>query len=65
MNNLEQKPQSCQTDVSGSYVVFQDGASEGVEGLVQLSITLPTLEGARNYVKHWKDRKLYIYKLVE
>ncbi len=55
-----------QADVSDSYVVFEDSYDN--EGLVQLSVTLPTLEKAREYVKAWKDLKskqLYIYMLVE
>jgi len=51
------------TDVSGSYVVFED--SHEHEALIQLSVTLPTLERAREYKKGWKSKKLYIYKLVE
>jgi hypothetical protein len=49
--------------VSGSYVVFEN--SQEQEGLVQLSVTLPTLERAREYVKAWKSKQLYIYLLVE
>ena len=49
--------------VSGSYVVFEN--SQEQEGLVQLSVTLPTLERAREYVKAWKSKRLYIYMLVE
>jgi regulator of replication initiation timing len=51
------------SNVSGSYVVFED--SQEQEGLVQLSVTLPTLERAREYVKAWKSKRLYIYLLVE
>ena len=54
---------SCLGAVSGSYVVFED--SQEQEGLVQLSVTLPTLERAREYVKAWKSKRLYIYLLVE
>lgn len=50
-------------DVSSSYVVFED--SQEHEGLVQLSITLPTLERAREFVKGWKSKRLHIYLLVE
>ena len=49
--------------VSGSYVVFED--SHEHEALIQLSVTLPTLERAREHVKAWKSKKLYIYLLVE
>ena len=49
--------------VSGSYVVFED--SHEHDALIQLSVTLPTLERAREYVKAWKSKKLYIYLLVE
>jgi len=49
--------------VSGSYVVFED--SHEHEALIQLSVPLPTLERAREYVKAWKSKKLYIYLLVE
>jgi hypothetical protein len=49
--------------VSGSYVVFENSHEQ--EGLVQLSVTLPTLERAREYVKAWKSKRLYIYLLVE
>jgi len=54
---------SCLGAVSGSYVVFED--SHEHDALVQLSITLPTLEKAREYVKGWKSKKMYIYLLVE
>jgi hypothetical protein len=50
-------------EVKGSYVVFEN--SHEHEGLVQLSVTLPTLERAREYVKAWKNKRLYIYLLVE
>lgn len=51
--------------VGSSYVVFEDGKNQGVDGLVQLSISLPTIEGARNYAKSWKNKELRIYKLIE
>ena len=54
---------SCLGAVSGSYVVFENSHEQ--EGLVQLSVTLPTLERAREYVKAWKSKRLYIYLLVE
>ena len=54
---------SCLGAVSGSYVVFED--SHEHDALIQLSVTLPTLERAREYVKAWKSKKLYIYLLVE
>lgn len=63
-NSLEKENQpSCLGAVSGSYVVFED--SHEHEALIQLSVTLPTLERAREYVKAWKSKKLYIYLLVE
>lgn len=63
-SSLEAQNQlSCLGDVSGSYIVFED--SQEQEGLVQLSVTLPTLERAREYVKAWKSKRLYIYLLVE
>jgi len=49
--------------VSSSYVVFEDSLDN--DGLVQLSVTLPTLERAREYIKSWKHKRLYIYLLVE
>jgi len=58
-----QKPPLNKGVVSGSYVVFED--SHEHEALIQLSVTLPTLERAREYVKGWKSKKLYIYLLVE
>ena len=62
--SLEKESQpSCLGAVSGSYVVFEN--SHEHEGLVQLSVTLPTLERAREYVKAWKSKRLYIYLLVE
>jgi hypothetical protein len=54
---------SCLGDVSGSYVVFEESYEQ--DGLVQLSVTIPTLERAREYVKAWKSKRLYIYLLVE
>jgi hypothetical protein len=62
MNEAESQP-SCLGAVSGSYVVFENSHEQ--EGLVQLSVTLPTLERAREYVKAWKSKRLYIYLLVE
>ena len=61
--NEELNQPSCLGAVSGSYVVFED--SHAHEALIQLSVTLPTLERAREYVKAWKSKKLYIYLLVE
>ncbi|MBP6357758.1 MAG: hypothetical protein KA311_00265 [Sediminibacterium sp.] len=62
--SLENESQpSCLGAVSGSYVVFED--SHEHEALIQLSVTLPTLERAREYVKAWKSKRLYIYLLVE
>lgn len=58
-----EKQPSCLGAVSGSYVVFEN--SQEQEGLAQLSRTLPTLERAREYVKAWKSKRLYIYLLVE
>ena len=52
---------SIKGDVSSSYVVFQYQDDE----LTQLSVTLTTLDSARQFVKNWKSRTLYIYKLVE
>jgi hypothetical protein len=62
INEKNNQP-SCLGAVSGSYVVFED--SHEHEALIQLSVTLPTLERAREYVKGWKSKKLYIYLLVE
>ena len=45
------------------YVVFEN--SQEQDGLSQLSVTFPTLEKAREYVKSWKSKQLYIYLLVE
>ena len=61
--NEELNQPSCLGAVSGSYVVFED--SHEHEALMQLSVSLPTLERAREYVKGWKSKKLYIYLLVE
>jgi hypothetical protein len=61
--NEAENPQLNIGAVSGSYVVFED--SHEHEALIQLSVTLPTLERAREYVKAWKSKKLYIYLLVE
>lgn len=61
--NEELNQPSCLGAVSGSYVVFENSHEQ--EGLVQLSVTLPTLERAREYVKAWKSKRLYIYLLVE
>ena len=61
--NEELNQPSCLGAVSGSYVVFENSHEQ--EGLVQLSVTLPTLERAREYVKAWKSKQLYIYLLVE
>jgi hypothetical protein len=52
-------------DVSGSYVVFEDGADEGVEGMIQLSIPFKTLEEAQAYASSWRSRKTYVAKMIE
>lgn len=52
-----------QTNKENSYIVFENSHEQ--EGLVQLSITLSTLEKARKYVKAWKNKTLYIYQLIE
>jgi hypothetical protein len=49
--------------IDNSYVVFED--SQEHEALIQLSTKLPTLERAREYLRGWKKKKLYIYLLVE
>jgi hypothetical protein len=60
---------SCLGDVSGSYVVFEESYEQ--DGLVQLSVTIPTLEEAREFVKDCQShaniftKELYIYLLVE
>ena len=63
LSDEELNQPSCLGAVSGGYVVFED--SHEHEALIQLSVTLPTLERAREYVKGWKSKKLYIYLLVE
>jgi hypothetical protein len=63
VNNTTEPQHDAKLPVSGSYVVFED--SHEHEALIQLSVTLPTLERAREYVKGWKSKKLYIYLLVE
>ena len=35
MNNSEQKPQSCQTDVSGSFIAYQTFLKEAVNELLR------------------------------
>jgi len=35
--------------VGGSYVVFEDGYEEGIEGMIQLSNKFETLEEAKKY----------------
>lgn len=57
--NKELNSSSC----LGNYIVFENSLYH--EGLVQLSTILPTLEKAREYVKAWKDKRLYIYVMVE
>lgn len=47
----------------GNYIVFENSLEH--EGLVQLSTILPTLEKAREYSKAWKNKRLYIYVMVE
>ena len=61
--NEELNQSSCLGAVSGSYVVFEN--SQEQDGLVQLNVTFSTLERAREYVKAWKSKRLYIYLLVE
>jgi hypothetical protein len=62
-DNATMNEELIQTSVSGSYIVFENSQAE--DGLVQLSVTLPTLERAREFVKGWKSKELYIYLLVE
>jgi len=45
-----------------SYVVFEISENDG---LSQLSNPISTLEKAREYVKAWKTKTLYIYQLIE
>jgi len=66
MNKTENKPETPQVlehSVSSSYIVFEHSKEQ--DGLVQLSVTLPTIERARSYVNAWKSKRLYIYQLVE
>ena len=51
-------------NVGGSYIVFEDGYEEGIEGMVQLTNKLDTLEDARKYAKGCKQNT-YIAKMVE
>jgi hypothetical protein len=51
------------TKKDGKYVVFQYPERDG--GLEQLSVTLDTLEEAREFVSSWKPKKLFIYKFIE
>ena len=51
--------------VGGSYIVFDDGHEEGVEGMIQLSNKFETLEEAKKYADSWKGKNTYITKLVE
>lgn len=51
-------------DVGGSYIVFEDGYEEGIEGMIQLTNKLNTLEDAQRYAKGCKQNT-YIAKMVE
>lgn len=51
--------------VSSSYVVFEDGADEGIEGMIQLSVPFKTLEEAQTYSNSWRRRKTYVAKMIE
>lgn len=51
--------------VGGSYIVFEDGSDEEIEGMIQLSNKFETLEDAKKYADSWKDKNTYIAKLVE
>jgi hypothetical protein len=58
---LQQPPR--QSDGVNSYMVFED--SQEQDGLVQLSVILPSIERAREFVKSRKNKRLYIFMLVE
>ena len=49
----------------GSFIVFEDGADEGIEGMIQLSIPFKTLEQAETYSNSWRGRKTYVAKIIE
>src|SRR6056297_2358408 len=51
--------------VRSSYVVFEDGADEGVEGMIQLSVPFKTLEEAQTYASSWRSRKTYVAKMID
>jgi len=51
--------------VGGSYIVFEDGYEEGIEGMIQLSNKFETLEEAKKYADSRKGKNTYIAKLVE
>ncbi len=51
-------------NVGGSYIVFEDGHEEGVEGMIQLTNKLGSLEDAQKYAKGCKQNT-YIAKMVE
>lgn len=51
--------------VSSSYVVFEDGADEGIEGMIQLSVPFKTIEEAQTYANSWRRRKTYVAKIIE
>jgi len=52
-------------NVSSSYVVFEDGADESLEGMTQLSVPFKTLEEAQTYASSWRSRKTYVAKMIE
>lgn len=48
------------------YYVFENGyESHGVEGMVQLSNRLKTLEDATRFSNSWKNKTTYILALIE
>lgn len=51
--------------VSSSYVVFEDGADEGIEGMIQLSVPFKTIEEAQTYASSWRSRKTYVAKMIK
>lgn len=51
------------TEEKKEFIVFENSLEQ--DGLVQLSVPLNNLERAKEFAKSWKDKRLYIYKLIE
>lgn len=51
--------------INGDYVVFESGYEEGIEGMIQLSNSLKTLDRANTFCESWNSKNTYIAKMIK